>query len=129
MLTTLLAWGAVYGLLLTVFAVLGNRLESLPFAVRLLIVSGILVALMANLVIPAGTWLVHRFSTTRALAAGGDAVGVRRPDHRRSRPDSRPRSGGGCYELAELLGRRSSVRAMGSRLYGLTVAGGKPSTD
>lgn len=64
--TTLLAWGAVYALLLTVFAVIGNRLESLPFPVRLLVVSGILVALMANIVMPVVTRLVHRWFSTRA---------------------------------------------------------------
>lgn len=64
MITTLLAWGSVYGLLLTIFWVFGPQLAALPAALRLLLVSGVLVGLMANLVMPAVTRLVDRAPTT-----------------------------------------------------------------
>lgn len=60
MITTLLAWGSVYGLLLTIFWVFGPQLAALPSALRLLVVSGALVGLMANLVMPAVGRIVDR---------------------------------------------------------------------
>lgn len=57
--TTLLTWGSVYTLLLSIFTLFDDQLSALPSALRLLVVSGVLVALMANLVMPAVTRLVH----------------------------------------------------------------------
>ena len=59
--TTLVAWLVVLALL----SVMGDRLGSLPLALRALAISGVLVALMANLVMPllgqaAERWLTRR---------------------------------------------------------------------
>lgn len=62
LLVTLLAWLIVYLILLGVFAIFGEQLEAQPFPVQLLIVSGVLVVIMANVVMPlltraVGGWL------------------------------------------------------------------------
>jgi antibiotic biosynthesis monooxygenase (ABM) superfamily enzyme len=51
------AWVTVFGLL----SLFGDQLRSLPLAVRALVISGVLVALMANLVMPLLRHLVERW--------------------------------------------------------------------
>jgi antibiotic biosynthesis monooxygenase (ABM) superfamily enzyme len=63
--TTLAAWLVAWVVVLALFLVLGDQLASLPLALRALAISGVLVALMANLVMPllarlAGRWLTRR---------------------------------------------------------------------
>src|SRR5262245_59216610 len=66
----LVAWLIVAGLL-TYF---GKQLASLPIGVRALVMSGLLVALMVNLVMPVLSAAIARFGSRRArprLPAGG----------------------------------------------------------
>lgn len=50
--TTLAAWLAAFLMVMALFALVGDELESRPLAVRALAVSGVLVILMLNLVMP-----------------------------------------------------------------------------
>jgi hypothetical protein len=63
--TTGMAWVVVYLLLLTLFSIFEDQLAALTLPVRLLVVSGVLVTLMANLVMPivmriVGAWIGRR---------------------------------------------------------------------
>jgi antibiotic biosynthesis monooxygenase (ABM) superfamily enzyme len=63
--TTLAAWLVAWLVVLVLLSVLGDQLGSLPLALRALAISGVLVALMANLVMPllgqaAERWLTRR---------------------------------------------------------------------
>jgi antibiotic biosynthesis monooxygenase (ABM) superfamily enzyme len=49
---TLSAWLIAFLVVLALLSLLGKQLGSLPLALRALAISGVLVALMANLVIP-----------------------------------------------------------------------------
>lgn len=51
--TTLGAWLVAFLVVLTLLTLLGDELGSLPLALRALVISGLLVALMVNLVMPA----------------------------------------------------------------------------
>jgi antibiotic biosynthesis monooxygenase (ABM) superfamily enzyme len=53
----LVAWATVFGLL----AAFGGQLASLPLAIRALVISGVLVAIMTNLVMPFLGRLVRRW--------------------------------------------------------------------
>ncbi len=53
MLMTLGAWLVAFVVVLALLTLLGDELESLPLAWRALVISGVTVALMANLVMPA----------------------------------------------------------------------------
>jgi antibiotic biosynthesis monooxygenase (ABM) superfamily enzyme len=50
--TTLAAWLIAFLVVLTLLTLLGDELGSLPLALRALVISGLLVALMVNLVMP-----------------------------------------------------------------------------
>jgi len=50
--TTLAAWLVAFGVVTALLTLFGNQLASLPLALRALVMSGVLVALMANLVMP-----------------------------------------------------------------------------
>jgi antibiotic biosynthesis monooxygenase (ABM) superfamily enzyme len=61
--TTLLAWLFAFLAVLTLLTVFGDEISSLPLALRALLISGLLVFLMANLVMPVlsralGRWLI-----------------------------------------------------------------------
>jgi antibiotic biosynthesis monooxygenase (ABM) superfamily enzyme len=63
--TTGMAWLVVYLLLLVLFSVFEDQLAALTPPVRLLVVSGVLVTVMANLVMPmvmriVGAWIGRR---------------------------------------------------------------------
>jgi multidrug efflux pump subunit AcrB len=62
--TTGMAWLVVYLLLLTLFSSFEDQLAALTLPVRLLVVSGVLVIVMANLVMP----MVIRMSSLRGSA-------------------------------------------------------------
>lgn len=49
---TLGAWVVAFLIIMVLFTVFGDELESLPLALRALVISGALAALMANLVMP-----------------------------------------------------------------------------
>jgi antibiotic biosynthesis monooxygenase (ABM) superfamily enzyme len=62
---TLAAWPVAWLVVVALLSVIGDQLGSLPLALRALVISGVLVALMANLVMPllghvAASWLTRR---------------------------------------------------------------------
>jgi antibiotic biosynthesis monooxygenase (ABM) superfamily enzyme len=62
LLMTLAAWPVAFVAVLTLLTLLGDELQSLPLTLRALVISGVLVSLMANLVMPVlntaiGRWL------------------------------------------------------------------------
>jgi antibiotic biosynthesis monooxygenase (ABM) superfamily enzyme len=65
MLMTLGAWLVAFVVVLALLTLLGDELESLPLAGRALVISGVLVALMANLVMP-----VLSVAIARSLSGG-----------------------------------------------------------
>ena len=60
MATTLAAWLVAFGVVTTLLTVFGDQLKALPLALRALVISGVLVALMVNLVMPALSVAVAR---------------------------------------------------------------------
>jgi antibiotic biosynthesis monooxygenase (ABM) superfamily enzyme len=50
--TTLAAWLVAFAVVMSLFSLLGDELAALPLAPRALVISGVLVALMVNLVMP-----------------------------------------------------------------------------
>jgi antibiotic biosynthesis monooxygenase (ABM) superfamily enzyme len=63
--TTLAAWLVAWLVVLALLSVLGEQLGSLPLALRALAISGVLVALMANLVMPLLGQVAERWLTRR----------------------------------------------------------------
>jgi antibiotic biosynthesis monooxygenase (ABM) superfamily enzyme len=58
--TTVLAWAIAFLTVLALLTLFGDQLSSLPLALRALVISGLLVFLMANLVMPvAGRAISH----------------------------------------------------------------------
>jgi antibiotic biosynthesis monooxygenase (ABM) superfamily enzyme len=79
MVITLGAWLVAFVVVLALLTVLGDELESLPLALRALVISGVLVFLMVNLVMPVLSvgvkrWLTGPMTRNRANA-GEDALG------------------------------------------------------
>jgi len=67
-LTTLGAWLAAFAVVLTLLTLLRHELNSLPLALRALVISGVLVVLMVNLVMPLlnlaiARWLIGEATT------------------------------------------------------------------
>ena len=59
---TVIAWLAAFAVVMVLLSLFGDELGSLPLAVRALLISGVLVVLMANVVMPVvagavGRWL------------------------------------------------------------------------
>ena len=59
--TTLGAWLVAFLVVLALLTLLGDELGSLPLALRALVISGLLVALMVNLVMPVLSIAVARW--------------------------------------------------------------------
>jgi antibiotic biosynthesis monooxygenase (ABM) superfamily enzyme len=66
--TSVIAWLVAFLVVTALLSLLGDQLASLPLAVRALAISGVLVALMGNLVMPLLARLVARW-----LAGGPEA--------------------------------------------------------
>jgi hypothetical protein len=91
MLMTLGAWLVAFVVVLALLTLLGDELQSLPLAWRALVISGVLVALMANLVMPVLNVAIARWLSggsvsgpppeARQLASRGDP----KRNHERSR--------------------------------------------
>ena len=64
--TTLAAWLVAWVVVVALLSVLGDELGSLPLALRALAISGVLVALMANLVMPLLGRAAEHWFTRRA---------------------------------------------------------------
>lgn len=60
--TTLAAWLVAFSVVMTLLTLFGEQLESLPPALRALAISGVLVMLMANVVMPALNVAVARWT-------------------------------------------------------------------
>jgi antibiotic biosynthesis monooxygenase (ABM) superfamily enzyme len=61
LLTTLAAWLAAFLVVVALQTLVGDELGSLPLALQALVMSGVLVALMANLVMPVVSGAVARW--------------------------------------------------------------------
>jgi antibiotic biosynthesis monooxygenase (ABM) superfamily enzyme len=59
--TTLAAWLVAFLIATALLTLFGDELGSLPLALRALVISGVLVALMANLVMPVLTAAIARW--------------------------------------------------------------------
>jgi antibiotic biosynthesis monooxygenase (ABM) superfamily enzyme len=59
--TTLAAWLAAFLLVMTLLLLFGDSLQSLPLAVRALVISGVMVVFMANLLMPVLSRAVSRW--------------------------------------------------------------------
>jgi antibiotic biosynthesis monooxygenase (ABM) superfamily enzyme len=64
--TTLAAWLVAWLVVVALLSGLGDQLASLPLALRALAISGVLVALMANLIMPLLGRLAERWLKRRA---------------------------------------------------------------
>jgi antibiotic biosynthesis monooxygenase (ABM) superfamily enzyme len=71
--TTLGAWLVAFLVVTALLTFLGDELGSLPLALRALLISGVLVALMVNLVMPVLSAAVARWAAgpPRSRSAGG----------------------------------------------------------
>jgi antibiotic biosynthesis monooxygenase (ABM) superfamily enzyme len=70
---TLGAWLVAFVVVLALLTFLGDELQSLPLALRALVISGVLVSLMANLVMPVLSVAIARWggrATRRKRASG-----------------------------------------------------------
>jgi antibiotic biosynthesis monooxygenase (ABM) superfamily enzyme len=103
LLMTLGAWIVAFVVVLALLTLLGDQLKSLPLALRALVISGVLVSLMANLVMPVlgaaiARWLtvspMSRLSRERRARVGArtkgdreflDDAGSGQPEHRDTR--------------------------------------------
>jgi antibiotic biosynthesis monooxygenase (ABM) superfamily enzyme len=59
--TTVLAWVIAFLTVLALLTVFGDQLSSLPLPLRALVISGLLVILMANLVMPVVSRAISRW--------------------------------------------------------------------
>jgi antibiotic biosynthesis monooxygenase (ABM) superfamily enzyme len=75
--TTGMAWLVVYLLLLTLFSIFEDQRAALTLPIRLLVVSGVLVACMANLVVPIVTRIVGAWISRRSIPRPAGANGAR----------------------------------------------------
>jgi hypothetical protein len=82
---TLGAWMVAFLVVLALLTLLGDELKSLPLALRALVISGVVVSLMANLVMP-----VLDVAVARAL---GGRPGAPPPDRSTARAAARPEGG------------------------------------
>jgi antibiotic biosynthesis monooxygenase (ABM) superfamily enzyme len=67
--TTLVAWLVAFLVVTALLTVFGDELGSLPLALRALVISGVLVALMVNLVMPVLSAAVARGRSARPRRA------------------------------------------------------------
>jgi antibiotic biosynthesis monooxygenase (ABM) superfamily enzyme len=66
---TVAAWLAAFLIVTVLFLLVGDELQSLPLVPRALIISGVLVGVMVNVVMPRLTVAVGRFDRSRAARA------------------------------------------------------------
>jgi antibiotic biosynthesis monooxygenase (ABM) superfamily enzyme len=60
--TTLAAWSVAFLIVTAILTLLGDELTSLPLALRALVISGVLVAVMTNLVMPVLSAAIARWT-------------------------------------------------------------------
>ena len=83
---TLAAWLIAFGVVMALLTFLGDELQSLPLALRALVISGVLVSLMANLVMPVLSVAIARW------LSGGPMSGPP-PERLTARVGGRPDTG------------------------------------
>ena len=66
--TTLAAWLVAFLIVTAILTLFGEQLKSMPLALRALVISGVLVALMTNLVMPALSTAVARWRSSARQA-------------------------------------------------------------
>ena len=99
---TITAWPFAFLTVLALFTFLDDELGSLPLATRALVVSGVLVTLMANVVIPVLNDVVHQSWT----GDGGSRVNSELPSGRRRSMTTRTlRGSAGATALEEFIAR------------------------
>jgi hypothetical protein len=89
---TLAAWLVAFAVVMALLTLLGDELESLPLALRALVISGVLVSLMANLVMPILSVAIARWLTSRPIPALPPGEGSRACAHEGSAEKGRERS-------------------------------------
>jgi antibiotic biosynthesis monooxygenase (ABM) superfamily enzyme len=62
LLTTLAAWAVAFLIVTAILTLFGDELKSLPLALRALVISGVLVAVMNNLVMPVLSGAIARWT-------------------------------------------------------------------
>jgi antibiotic biosynthesis monooxygenase (ABM) superfamily enzyme len=83
--TTVGAWLVAFIVVTALLSILGDELGSLPLGLRALVISGVLVALMVNLVMPVLSVLVARWVAGRPQSRPPDGpLGTRSGDESRS---------------------------------------------
>lgn len=75
--TTLAAWIVAFAVVTALLTFFDDQLKTLPLALRALVISGVLVALMVNLVMPALSAAVARLARDVRAAGGGWGPGTR----------------------------------------------------
>jgi antibiotic biosynthesis monooxygenase (ABM) superfamily enzyme len=80
---TLGAWLVAFAVVLTLLAVFGDELKSLPLPLRALVISGVLVSLMINLVMPVLNLAIARWLSGRPISH-------RPPGRPRARAEAKP---------------------------------------
>jgi antibiotic biosynthesis monooxygenase (ABM) superfamily enzyme len=78
--TTLAAWLVAFLVVTALLRLFGDQLGSLPLELRALVLSGVLVGLMANVVMPALTVVVARWMRNAPRARGGEGKFRRNED-------------------------------------------------
>jgi antibiotic biosynthesis monooxygenase (ABM) superfamily enzyme len=66
--TTLAAWLVAFLIVTAILTLFGDELKSLPLALRALVISGVLVALMTNLVMPLLSTAIARWTASAPKA-------------------------------------------------------------
>ncbi|HEV2254051.1 MAG TPA: hypothetical protein VGS06_12730 [Streptosporangiaceae bacterium] len=77
--TTLAVWVVAFGVVTALLTLFRAELGSLPLALRALVLSGVLAALMANLVMPMLSVAAARWLASRAAAAPPEITSRTRP--------------------------------------------------
>jgi hypothetical protein len=116
---TVAAWLAAFLIVTVLFLLVGDELQSLPLVPRALIISGVLVGVMVNVVMPRLTVAVGRFDRSRA--ARGKAAfepGIRSPAAR----SRRTMTAGPTTAPLEIVSRR--IRAAGVETHLLEAGPG-----
>jgi antibiotic biosynthesis monooxygenase (ABM) superfamily enzyme len=75
--TTLAAWLVAFLIATALLRLFGDQLGSLPLELRALVISGVLVTLMANLVMPVLGAAIARWMTRGGPGAQAQGLGVR----------------------------------------------------
>jgi hypothetical protein len=102
--TTVAAWLAVFVIVTVLFSVFGEELESLPLTVRALVISGVVVGLMINIVMPRVNRVVSRLAQPRPRTPIDERAARSGPPVHGGEPSTAP-----AYGRAGVRASRSGV--------------------